>query len=246
VPRLGFVRLPPELRRGREQTVHVGRQPARQGVVAFDDLEQRLLLAEEVLLGPGDDSDREVADQAGLFHLGHRGQDALTLGSEGRLQRDEHLTRLECQRGDRESLDDLIRIGPQDRAVLERARLAFGPVAHGVTVTARRAPHRAPLRRDGEAGATAAAQPGPLELGDRRFRPDLLRPGETCASSRAEPLLERFDGLVAENDLGAPHQSRKLVAGDGRRAVERAELFSFRPVHAWFWRTLRRRGVRRT
>ena len=68
----GFVRLPAELRRGREQAVHVRREPARQRVVAFDDLEQRLLLAEEVLLGAGDDPDREITDEPGLLHLGDR------------------------------------------------------------------------------------------------------------------------------------------------------------------------------
>ena len=120
-------------------------------------------------------------------------------------------SRLERQRGDGQSLDDLIRVGPQDRAVFERARLAFRPVAHGVTVTTGRAPYRAPLRRDREAGATPTAQPGLLQLGDRRFGPELLRPGETLASSCREPLLERCDGFVGENDLGATHHARKLV-----------------------------------
>ena len=53
---LGFVRLPAQLRRGREETVNVRREPARQWLIAFDDLEQRLLLAEEVLLRARDDS----------------------------------------------------------------------------------------------------------------------------------------------------------------------------------------------
>jgi hypothetical protein len=59
---LGVVGLPAQLGDRSEEAVQVRRQPAGEGVVALDDLEQRLLLAEQVLLGPGDHPDEHLPE----------------------------------------------------------------------------------------------------------------------------------------------------------------------------------------
>ena len=67
---------PAHLRARGEQPVHVGREQAGQGVLALDDLQQRLLLAEEVLLGSRNHPELEPRQPAGFGHLGRRGGDA--------------------------------------------------------------------------------------------------------------------------------------------------------------------------
>ena len=64
--RLGF---PAARRRGGEQAVLPRRQQPGQRVAPLDHLEQRLLLAEQVLVGSLDDGDGEVAEQARLAEL---------------------------------------------------------------------------------------------------------------------------------------------------------------------------------
>ena len=54
----------PGLHVGGEQPVLVGRQQAGERVVALDHLEQRLLLAEQVLVGSEHEVDGEVGEQA--------------------------------------------------------------------------------------------------------------------------------------------------------------------------------------
>ena len=76
--------------------------------------------------------------------------------------------------GDQRAFEHLVRVVAQDRAVLERARLALGAVDHDGRRDFRRRvrAHRPPLRAGREAGAAAAAQAGRLELVDDRLRLD--------------------------------------------------------------------------
>ena len=108
-------RLPPFLRGGREQPVLVGREPARQRRLALDDLEHRLLLAEQVLVGAGDDGDGAVGADAGGLDLLHGAGDAGDLALEAGLEADERLLGADGEGGDDQALDHLVRVGPQQR-----------------------------------------------------------------------------------------------------------------------------------
>ena len=178
-----------------------------QRLVAFDHLEERLLLAEEVLLGPGDDRDAQVAEQPGLFHLGHRAQHPLAFALEARLERDEHFARVDGERGDRQSLDDLVRIRTQDGPVLERARLALRAVAHGIAVPTGRGAHGPPLRRRREPGATPPPQAGVRQPADRLIRAE--RPGllQTPSAIRREIVVEGADGISGQDHADVTHRS---------------------------------------
>ena len=77
--------------------------------------------------GPGGDEAKEILPLEEMVR-------AFTL--EARLQRDEHLGRLDRARRDREALDDLIRVRAEYRPILEGARLAFRAVRDRVTMTA--------------------------------------------------------------------------------------------------------------
>ena len=67
------------MRDGGEQAVLVRRQQAGQRIAALDDLEQRLLLAEQVLVGPLDDGDRQLAEQPAAPELDRGPAQALGL-----------------------------------------------------------------------------------------------------------------------------------------------------------------------
>ena len=92
--------LPSGLRRGCEETELIRAQNRGKGIVAFDDLEQRRLLTEEVFLGSSGDRHTTVGANAGLLHLDNRPLERFDLQLEARLQTDE---RLDC--ADRECRD---------------------------------------------------------------------------------------------------------------------------------------------
>jgi hypothetical protein len=129
---LVVVGLPAELGGRREQAVQVWREPTRQRLVALDHLEHRLLLAEQVLVRAGHDGHLAVATEVSGLELLHRSRHRIDLAPEACLQADEGLRGADGERGDRHALDQLIRVGSQQGAVLERARLALGAVADQV------------------------------------------------------------------------------------------------------------------
>ena len=155
-----WCRLPPELRCGGEQAVLVGREPARQRRLALDHLEHRLLLAEQVLVGSGDDGDLAVGADPGRLELLHGAGDRLDLALEAALEADERLVGADGERGDDDAFDELVRVGAQQGAVLERARLALGAVAHDVPAGPGLRRDAGPLPTGREPAAAAAAQPG--------------------------------------------------------------------------------------
>ena len=131
---LGGGGLPAHLWHGGEQAVLVGRQQPGHGGAALDDLEHGLLLAEEILVGPGDDSDRALGADPGRLHLLDRPGDNCDLLLEGSLEADERLHRADGKGGHDHALDQLVGVGPDQGPVLERARLALGAVGDDVSV----------------------------------------------------------------------------------------------------------------
>ncbi len=72
--RVGVAHVPADLREG-EQSVEIWRQQAWERLVALDHLEQRLLLAEQILLRTGDDLNGPI-DPVRLGHLCERARRA--------------------------------------------------------------------------------------------------------------------------------------------------------------------------
>ena len=136
-PGSGVGRLPAHLGRGGEQAVLVGRQDPGHRRAALDHLEQRLLLAEEVLVGALDDRDaarRRPSPRPRISSMARsRRHD---LGCEPGLDADVDLPGPDGEGGDGQPLDHLVGVGPHDGPVLERGRLALGRVAHHVAVGA--------------------------------------------------------------------------------------------------------------
>ena len=123
-------RGPAAARHGGEQALDVGgHEPGERGL-ALDDLEQAGLLAEQVVVGAEDDLDRHVARQPRGGHLLDGGGQALALGAEAGLGADVRGLGADREGGDGGALDHGVGVGPDQRPVLERRRLALGPVAH--------------------------------------------------------------------------------------------------------------------
>ncbi len=198
---------------GREER----RLEPRHAAVAFEALDERGLLADDVGTGAPveDDVDGEVgaedvrADVAGGVRLVQRGGDAL-LG-EGHLAADVQEALAEPGRvaGDEAPLDQLMGIAFHQQPVLVGARLALVAVDDEVA-----RPHalgrEAPLDAGGEAGAAATEHGGALDLvvdvggglGERRLQP--------LVAAGREVALERVGILVLE----ARRDDPRAVAGD--------------------------------
>src|SRR4029079_18414219 len=102
----------------------------------------------------------EVAEHPGIGELTRRALDRGELARVRGLDADVDVVRVDGERADRGAGDDLIRIASHDRTVLERPRLAFGPVHHDIATRSRGVSHRAPLATGGEAATTASPQSG--------------------------------------------------------------------------------------
>jgi hypothetical protein len=154
------VRRPAHLRAGRKEAVHVGRVAARQRVLALDDLEERLLLAEQVGVGPEDEADRHVPCEPDRPHLDEGPAKDLDLACEAGLDGQERARGPHGQGGDGQTLDHLVGVVAQDGPVLERAGLALGAVAddEAALVVAAGLQDREPLAAGPEPAAASAAQ----------------------------------------------------------------------------------------
>src|SRR5690606_23794651 len=189
-------------------------------LVALDDLEQGLLLAEQVLLGTGGDRDGEVAEPACLLDLGERGAHPGQLWLEAGLPRDVRLGGADRVGGGEEALEHRVGVRPEQRPVLDRARLTLRGVADGVAPGAAAGQHGAPLDRGGEPGPAPAPQAGPAELVDRGFGAELERAAQAAAAPSGDVLVERRNRRVGEqagdgvggNGSGAGHDSPSRVA----------------------------------
>ena len=124
-----------------------------------------------------------VAADAGLLHLLHGPGDGARSRVEAALEADERLDGADGEGGDHDALDDLVRVGAQQRPVLERARLALGAVAHDVAAGPGLGRDAGPLAAGREAAAPAAAQAGRER--SRRWSPPARSAGP--ARGRARP-----------------------------------------------------------
>ena len=130
--------------------------------------------------------------------MSHGSLGRLLLAPEAGLERDERLPGVDGERGDGQSFDDLVGVGPQKRPVFEGSGFAFGCVADRVVVAPAAALNRGPLGAGGEPGAAPAPQTGQADLCDHPIRPELKGSGQAFAASACEVLLERGDRSGAE------------------------------------------------
>ena len=128
-PGVGF---PSQLGSGGEQAVLVGREPARQRRLALDDLEHRLLLAEQVLVGAGDDGDLQSVQMPADWNSCTARVTASISRSKLRLRQMKTSSAPMANAAMMTPFDELVGVGAQQGAVLERARLALGAVAHEI------------------------------------------------------------------------------------------------------------------
>jgi hypothetical protein len=132
--------------------------------------------SEQVLLGAFDDFDRAVADA--VAHLLDGPVEPGDLLVKRVLDRDVQPPRADHAPRDQHAFDDRVRIVAQKPAVLERARLALGGVAHDVADVARVVLDRRPLGAGGKPRAAAAAQPGRVDLVEHRVGVEVVRLGD--------------------------------------------------------------------
>ena len=152
----------------------VGWEPARQRRLALDHFEHRLLLTEQVLVRAGDDRDLAVGADAGRLELLHGPGDGVDLTLEAALEADEDLDGADGERRDDDPFDELVGVGPQQGAVLERARFALGAVAHHEAAGAALRGNACPLPTSRESTSSPAPEPGGEHGVDRRSWTDPL------------------------------------------------------------------------
>ena len=140
----------------------VGRGQTGERGTAVDHLEQPGLLAEQVLLGSGDERDRHGGGPAFGVDLGDGGLQPGDLPVERGLGGDDHRVGAHRMGGDERTLEHAVRVAAEDLAVLEAAGLALGRVHdHGGSQhRGRVGDDRLPLARGREARAAPAAQAG--------------------------------------------------------------------------------------
>jgi hypothetical protein len=102
---------------------------AGEGVVALDHLEERLFLAEQVLLRTAHDCQAHLAERACCLQLGQGIGEPRDLPLEGCLESDVHRARSDGAGPDQEPLQHGVRIVADQPAILEGARLALGGIA---------------------------------------------------------------------------------------------------------------------
>ena len=160
-------------RRGREQPPLVGRvvRLARERVVPLNDLEQRLLLAEEVLLRPLDEVELVVAHEPCRGDLVGRGAEPRELRGERRLHGDVNFARPDDVGRDERPLQGRVGAPAEEVPILEGAGLPLGRVADDVAGGAGVARDRGPLDAGGEAGAAAAPEARAVQLGQHGLGP---------------------------------------------------------------------------
>ena len=171
----------------------VRRGDPRERRPTVDHLEQRRLLAVEVLarsLEPPRCRHRRTSRRPSTSAMAARSWSTSSLKSAFvamTIELGVHRTR-----GDERALDDRVRVRPDDRAILERARLALGGVDDDRGLQQRRFERldRAPLDARREAGAAASTQSGSHELLDHRLRRDGTCGLESLATTGRDVLVD--------------------------------------------------------
>ena len=195
----------PAHRHGGQQAVLPRRQEPRQRIAALDDLQQRLLLAEQVLVRSFDDRDRQLAEQPGVTELDRGAAQVGGLDAERSLHADVRGRGVDAIGGDGETFDDPVRIGAHQGAVLERRRLTLGAVGHGVVGPSTGGAHRRPLRPSREAGASSPAQPAGRDLLDRRLRAERSGGPQPFPTAGSQVLVDRRDRRHRQEHVDLAH-----------------------------------------
>src|SRR5439155_7056999 len=184
--------------RGREQPLDERSHCAREWGPLLDDLLEPGLLSEEVEVGAEDDLDGDRSERVRGLHLFQRPSERFGLRYERLLETDERAFRPDRVGGDREPLEHLIRIRPEQRAVLEGGGLTLRGVADGEPRPRSHRPDRPPLVTGGEAGAAATAEAALRDLFDHRFGPSTERDRQSVPASSRRVLIERSRGQIEQ------------------------------------------------
>ena len=184
---------------------------------AVHDLEQRRLLAEEVLVGPGRHGHVDIPQHAGVAHLGDGRLDPGPLDRARGLERHHDVAPGHGVGGDERALDHRVGVGAQDGPVLERTGLALGAVHHdaGREVGRQVARHRAPLGARGESPASPAAEPRRLHLGHHRVGLDAARRLDALPATRIQIGAERIEGTPGKHTFDEGHGPFLPACPDG-------------------------------
>ncbi len=153
---------------GHEEALHVRRKIrlSRHGRVPFYHLQQRLFLAEQVVLGTKNQLDGNHPQQSGGGLLVMRAPHRRDLRLETLLQAEVRRADADCITGDRHSLQQLVRIVSEKEPILERSWLALGTVADQVLCRTGILRHGLPFRAGWKAGTASTAKERPLDFGD--------------------------------------------------------------------------------
>ena len=139
--------------------------------------------------------------------------------------RHERLRRADDLGGDREALEHLVGIGPDEVTVLERARLAVDSVAHDVPRRTGVVPDRLPLLPGREPRAAAAPKTGSRQFLDHRVRREFEDLGQGGAPTARDVFVERRQAFVREEhgDLTTLHGTIRLLVEHPGRPPQRRE-----------------------
>ena len=220
-----WCRFPSQLGSGGEQAVFVGWEPARQRRLALDHFEHRLFLTEEVLVGSGDDRHLAVGADPFRLELLHGAGDGVELALEAAFEADEDLDGSDGEGGDDDPFDELVGVGSEQGAVLERARFALGAVAHHEAAGPDLGGDACPLSASRKSTSSPATEPGGEHGVDRRRWTDPLGAFDPQPTDvRGQVGVERGHRIDWEEECGHrnPHQTqapapRQAPASEGQR-----------------------------
>jgi hypothetical protein len=186
---------------------------ARERILALHDLEQRCLLAEEVVVGSVDDGNVDTVAEAGVGELVRGSLHGSDLGGVASLGRDHHVRRPEGSRGDQCAFEDEVGIAAQQGTVLEGAGLALGGVDHDERVVGGvgAVPKAPPLDAGGEAGAATAADAGCGDLVDDAVGSQPSGGVEPSCAPGGDEVGHRGDGLGGQGVRCVGHHHSNLT-----------------------------------
>ena len=183
-----------------------GRGDAGERLPAVDHLEERGLLAVEVL-GRTLDDDEIAVRPAGVLHLGQGGTEPFELGLERRLEGEDDPLGVDRLGGDEGPFDDPVGVAAQQHPVLEGSRLTLGGVDHDRWAGSRWRRLRPRWPTCGRWGTRRRPGPEGRTPGSPRSWP----PGRACGPPPAPPTAGVAVGLEAADGFGIEH-ARDLVA----------------------------------
>ena len=181
-------------------------------MTSVDRLEQRGLLAEQVVVGTGDHAHVDPVAPSRRGDLRDGLGDAIDVACHRAAHAEDDLARADRARGNERAFDHPVRVGTQDRAVLERAGLALGRVHHHARRTGGGlvGDDRLPLAHRGESRAAVPTQAGVADQGDDRLGRQIARGAQCVAAAFAGGVIER-------GTRGGGQSARDRVPGHAQR-----------------------------